>query len=229
MSSPCSEFPVCLKLITAHLSTAVCSHSLLSILDSITATLWPQANATAECFMHTLGKAIWIAHTQGIQQQLNVLLRECRSTPHSTTGTSSAVCQRKVHTKIPFATPNTIEADAAIRKRDKKDKKKTLLDIRRHAIHFITKPGDILCWQQEQNKLTTPYNEKPPTVTNVKGTMVTAEGSGYTITRNCSFFKRLNQETQDHFFGIKRKRHTLPPRYPSRHNSRPSAYFSEYV
>lgn len=52
---------------------------------------WPQANATAERFMRTLGKAIRTAHTQGIlrKQQLNVFLREYRSTPHCTTGTST--------------------------------------------------------------------------------------------------------------------------------------------
>lgn len=40
--------------------------------------LWPQANATADRFMCTLGKAVRVAETQGIpwKQQLNIFLRE---------------------------------------------------------------------------------------------------------------------------------------------------------
>ncbi|KAL1268613.1 hypothetical protein QQF64_033976 [Cirrhinus molitorella] len=43
----------------------------------------------------------------------------------------------------------------------------------------------------------------PLKVTKVKGTMVTAEGHGHSITRNCSFFKRLKQETPDFSFELR--------------------------
>ena len=54
--------------------------------------LWPQANATAERFMHTLGIAIRVSETVNIpwKQTLNTLLHEYRSTPHSTTEVSPA-------------------------------------------------------------------------------------------------------------------------------------------
>jgi len=44
--------------------------------------LWPQANATAEIFMCTQGKAIRVAETQGTpwRQRLNIFLRDDRST-----------------------------------------------------------------------------------------------------------------------------------------------------
>lgn len=45
--------------------------------------LWPQANTTAERFMCTLAKGLHVANAQGIpwKQQLNIFLREYRSTP----------------------------------------------------------------------------------------------------------------------------------------------------
>lgn len=204
---------------------------------------WPQANAIAERFMRTLGKAIRIAHTRGLpwKQQLNVFLREYRSTPHCTTGTSPAelLFQRKMRTKIPITTSSIISVDDVVRKRDKsaKDKMKALADTRKHATHINIKPGDtVLCRQQKQNKLTTPYSTKPLTVTRVKGTMVTAERQGHSITRNCSFFKRLNQEMPELLFepghGDETEEnvtHTVPPKYPFRHNRRPPAYLSDYV
>ena len=53
---------------------------------------WPQANATAERFMCTLGKSIRAAGMLNIpwKQHLNTFLREYRSTPHSTIDASPA-------------------------------------------------------------------------------------------------------------------------------------------
>lgn len=205
--------------------------------------LWPQANATAERFMRTLGKAIRTAHIQGIpwKQQLNVFLREYRSTPHSTTGTSPAelIFQRKMQTKIPLPLPITIAADTDIRKRDKmaKDKMKALSDARRHATHSAIEPGDsVICRQQKHNKLTTPYNVKPLVVTKVKGTMVTAERNGHSVTRNCSFFKKLKQGTPDPLLELgfenemeETNTRNISPRYPTRSNRRPPVRLSDYV
>ena len=49
--------------------------------------LWPKANAEAERFMRTLGKAIRTAraHQRDWQKELNTFLRNYRSTPHSST------------------------------------------------------------------------------------------------------------------------------------------------
>ncbi|KAI7789539.1 hypothetical protein IRJ41_010502 [Triplophysa rosa] len=202
---------------------------------------WPQANATAERFMRTLGKAIRAAHVQGIpwKQQLNVFLHEYRSTPHSTTGTSPAelIFQRKVKTKIPLAFPSIIAADADIRQRDEraKAKMKTLSDTRRHATHSHIQPGDtVLCRQQKHTKLTMPYNVKPLAVTKVKGTMVTTEINGHSITRNSSFFKKRNLGTSDFLLDFENETEEIdvldnPSRYPTRSSRRPPAHLSDYV
>lgn len=67
--------------------------------------LWPQANATAESFMRTIGTFLRIAGMNGIpwKQELDKFLREYRSTPHSTTDKSPAelLFNREMRTKIP--------------------------------------------------------------------------------------------------------------------------------
>ncbi|KAJ8027737.1 hypothetical protein HOLleu_29776 [Holothuria leucospilota] len=53
--------------------------------------------------------------------------------------------------------------------------------------------GDsVLLRQNKINKLTPPYDPKPFKVISVKGSTITAEGDGRTITRNSSFFKVFN-------------------------------------
>ena len=94
--------------------------------------LWPQANATAERFMRTLGKAIGVAETQSIpwKQRLNTFLREYRATPHSTTEASPAelMFQRKIHTKIPLLTiASDNSTDHIIREREKRQPFRALL------------------------------------------------------------------------------------------------------
>ncbi|KAK0135266.1 hypothetical protein N1851_028900 [Merluccius polli] len=210
--------------------------------------LWPQANATAERFMRTLGKIIRIAPMQGLpwKQQLNIFLREYRSTPHCTTGRSPAelMFQRPMNTKIPSACRITIPTDSEVRKRDTeaKSKMKACSDNRRHATPSNIVPGDtVLCRQPKQNKLTPPYRKEPLPVTSVKGSMVTAGRHGYAITRNSSFFKKIHPEA---------KRRPLPhldpdmdpdlddnedaepalppPRYPVRQHRQPPAYLLDY-
>ena len=140
--------------------------------------------------MHTFGKIVRIAPMQGMpwKQQLNIFLREYRSTPHSTTGKSPSelLFQGGMNTKIPLACPITIRTDSEVRKdTDAKAKMKVHSDERRHATLSNIKPGDtVLCRQLKKNKLTTPYNKEPLIVTIVKGTMVTAGRNGYAITRN---------------------------------------------
>ena len=67
--------------------------------------LWPKANAEAERFMHTLGKAIRTARAEqkDWQKELNIFLRNYRSTPHSSTGKSPAelLMGRQIKTKLP--------------------------------------------------------------------------------------------------------------------------------
>ncbi|TKS65153.1 Retrovirus-related Pol polyprotein from transposon 17.6 [Collichthys lucidus] len=203
--------------------------------------LWPQANATAERFMRTLGKAVRVAETQGVpwKQQLNIFLREYRSTPHSLTESSPAELLFQVYTKIPaFTHTANNSSDSEVRARDNKAKAKmkSHADSHRHATPHILKPGDtVLHRQPKHNKLTTPYNSKPYTVTKVKGSMVTAARNGHFIVRNSSFFKKITPELLDilpdpvdddcgNSDAI-----TTTRRYPSRHNRRPPVYLRDYT
>ena len=146
--------------------------------------LLPQANATAERFMRTLGKCLRVSHMENIpwKQHLYTFLREYRATPHSTTTTSPAelLLKRRMHTKMPsMSTP--IRPDEDLRRRDRKAKAKmkAYSDTCHHAAPYPLRPGDmVLCSQPRHNKLTTAYNPKPYRVTTVKGSMVTAERTG---------------------------------------------------
>lgn len=207
--------------------------------------LWPQANATAERFMRTLGKAIRVANTQGMhwKQYLNIFLREYRSTPHSTTESSPAelLFQRKMFTKIPsFTHTASNSSDTEVRAKDDraKAKMKSHADSHRHAKPHTLIPGDtVLHRQPKQNKLTTPYNSKPYKVTKTKGSMVTASREGHSIVRNSSFFKKITPELltiplapddNDREY-CDASTTTTPPRYPTRHNRRPPTYLQEYT
>lgn len=165
--------------------------------------LWPQANATAERFMRTLGKATRVSESQSIpwKQTLNTFLREYRSTPHSTTEASPAelMFSRKIYTKIPTLSSVNKDTDHVIRKRDRhaKTRMKENADARHHARPSFLAIGDkVLYRQPRHNKLTPSYNCNPHTVTHINGSMVTASNEGHSITRNSSFFKKINVNTQ---------------------------------
>lgn len=207
--------------------------------------LWPQANATAERFMRTLGKAVRVAETQGVpwKQQLNIFLREYRSTPHSSTESSPAelLFQRKMYTKIPaFTHTANNSSDSEVRARDNKAKAKmkSHADSHCHATSHVLTPGDtVLHRQPKRNKLTTPYNSKPYTVTKVQGSMVTAARNGHVIVRNSLFFKKITPElwdilpdpVDDDCGNSDASAIITTRRYPSRHNRRPPVYLRDYT
>lgn len=197
--------------------------------------LWPQANATAERFMRTLGKCLRVAHMENIpwKQHLYTFLREYRSTPHSTTITSPAelLLKRRIHTNMPsVSTPTGSDKDLRRRDHKAKAKMKAYSDTRRHAAHYSLQPGDmVLCSQPRRNKLTAPYNYTPYKVTTVKGSMVTAEWNGHRVTRNSSFFKKLDpglrdtSTTEEDEEVTEVTADTVPvlARYPARHRQPP--------
>jgi hypothetical protein len=201
--------------------------------------LWPQANATAERFMRTLGKAIRVAETQSTpwKQRLNTFLREYRATPHSTTEASPAelLFQRKIHTKIPLITTTCDgNTDHIIRERDTtaKAKMKSNSDARRRAKPSTFTPGDKVIYKQpKHNKFTTPFNSKPYAVSEVKGSMITATRDGHFITRNSSFFKKIISETEDALTDPDEENEdtvVVAPRYPSRVNRQRPSYLNDY-
>ena len=75
----------------------------------------------------------------------------------------------------------------------RKLKAKEYSDTRKHAAKREIKIGDIaLITQEKKNKLTTRFDTTPYHVTFIKGTMITAKNNFRSITRNISFFKKLD-------------------------------------
>lgn len=163
---------------------------------------WPIANAEAERFMKTVEKFIRATHVEGKQwqEELDQFLLNYRSTPHCTTGVSPAslLFKRPIRNKLPsFAnlTPPTkdkADQDAMTRDQNQKQKMKQYADERNHAKEMKLQVGDtVLVKQRKETKLSTPYDSQPYSIVEIKGSMVTAVRKGNTITRNISWFKKI--------------------------------------
>ena len=158
--------------------------------------LWPRANALAENFMKPLSKAIKTATLEGRnwKTEMYKFLRNYRATPHVTTGVPPAVLlfNRNIRTLLPEIAKPQDDDELRIRDEMMKSKQKMYADRKN-----CTKPpenfqiGDtVVVSQPKRDKLSPPYNPDPMTVTDVKGTMVTAHSdSNGTRTRNSSMFK----------------------------------------
>ena len=117
--------------------------------------------------------------------ELQAILRNCRTTPHATTGVSPAVLllKRPVRDKLPQ--PNHIDPVAEIvRERDSSPK----LKMKAHADNqAYVKPCNI----SRDDAVLVKRPSTPMTVVSKKGSMITAEGENRTVTRNSSFFKNV--------------------------------------
>ena len=148
--------------------------------------------------MRTVKKVVKTAKLEhkNYKQELNRLLRNYRATPHSTTRVAPATVLfgRPMKTKLPeMSTPCS---DHEIRERDQtaKAKMKSHADNRRYVKPSTLKEGDMVFVKRDDSKKKsdTPYDPRPCTVVEEKGSMVTAEdGDGVPITRNSSFFKSV--------------------------------------
>ncbi len=161
--------------------------------------LWPQANAQAESFNKPLMKAIRAAIVAGQHWRTALIefLRVYRTTPHSTTLFSPyrLLFGRDPRTKLPEVTDMQEKHvdDEIVRPRDQemKQKMKEYADARRHATSTPMGKGDVVMIKQKRtNKTETIRDPQPMTVSNTKGTMITAQfPNGREVTRNKSFFK----------------------------------------
>ena len=160
---------------------------------------WPQANGEVERFMRTLEKAIRTAYLvkKNWKQEMNVFLRQYRATPHSTTDISpfEALNGRKLQILLPQYTEcNQSDVYNSIYERDteKKRKIKEYTDHRRQCKPNDIRVGDkVLIRQPKINKLSTPFHPYRYKVVARKGSMVTAERGSHKVTRNVSFFKKI--------------------------------------
>ncbi|XP_014666499.1 PREDICTED: uncharacterized protein K02A2.6-like [Priapulus caudatus] len=160
--------------------------------------LWPKANGEAERFMRTIGKAVKTSNIENLnwKQELYKFLRNYRATPHSSTGISpaQALFNREIRTKLPgYEKKPQTEID--IREKDKRSKQrmKTYADVRAHETR-VRVGNRVLVKARRENKLSTPYISVPYEVTQKKGTCITAKRGDHKITRNASFFKRIEGE-----------------------------------
>ena len=158
---------------------------------------WPKANAEAERFMRTMGKAIRTAHAEGKNWRpaLNQFLLNYRATAHVTTGVSPAelLFGRPIRTKLPE--PAAAAQNSTARKRDAgaKDKMKAYADRKTGARSSPVKEGDtVLLKQKKENKFSTNFGIKPYRVEQRQGSMVIVKGAdGRRTARNVTHVKKV--------------------------------------
>lgn len=164
------------------------------------APLWPQANGSVERMMGTLNKTINASQLEGRnwKQDLNAFLLNYRATPHSTTGVSpaEALFGRKIKTRLPqsgVVSDSALDDKIRLSDTDQKRRMKAYADDTRHACVPDVQVGDrVLVRQPKLNKFTAPYLPETLTVTARNGSMVTAGNPKRSVTRNSSFFKKVD-------------------------------------
>lgn len=161
--------------------------------------LWPRSNAQSENFMKPLNKAIKSATVEGKswKQELYKFLRNYRATPHTTTGKPPAEVLFGSNIKILLPEVKVQMDDIVIRERDAEQKAKQKMYADQKNCNKPTTQlhvGDMVLMRQERhNKLTPAYDSEPMIVTDVKGTMITAQSPKRgSKTRNASLFKKIH-------------------------------------
>ncbi|KXJ24314.1 Uncharacterized protein K02A2.6 [Exaiptasia diaphana] len=215
--------------------------------------LWPRANGEVE-----LKKAILAARTEGKpwKTELCKLLRNYRSTPHSTTGIapSTVLFNRPMRNKLPsISQPTSGTSNIAQADQRAKEKMKVYADSKIYVKPSNISVGDTVLVKGDPSakKSQSPYKPEPFTVTERKGSMVTAKSGDKVTTRNSSFFKQIpatslkapdsNVDIDDHCVTTRtddKIQNYITPnpedtssstrRYPER-DRRPPKYLSDYV
>ena len=162
---------------------------------------WPKANAEAERFMRTLKKCLQISNIKRTpwRRDLQIFLRQYRSTEHSTTGYSphKLLFGREPDTKFDvIPTSRTKTNDTALRRKDRnaKSKMKQHADKWNKAVPRKLKVGDhVLMLNEVRSKLTPRYDPNVAVVTKTKGSTITVLHNNRSVTRNISWFKRISK------------------------------------
>ena len=169
---------------------------------------YPQANGLVENFNKMIGKVLRTASVEhkNWKQELYKFLCNYRATPHMTTGKPPSEIifpNRKFKTRIPdFIDDDKDVNDEEIHNKDtlKKSKTKYYADKRNNAKRCNIKVGDkVIVRKRRKNKSSPYYDPKPYVVTKKKGNMIVAGREDHTITRNCSFFKKIMQNPYDEY------------------------------
>jgi hypothetical protein len=165
--------------------------------------LWPRANPIAERFMKNINKVIRCSAVDGINWRVNLsnYLINYRATPHSTTGFSPNVVMGLLNEiKVPFL-KNTISEkemykQLAINDTLKKKEIKHYADIHMHVKPSTLQVGDEVIVKWDANKYKRKhqplFDHNPYIIAEKKGSMVSAKRPDHFITRNSSYFKKVN-------------------------------------
>ena len=214
---------------------------------------WPRANGEVERFVRTVKKIRKTAKVEGknFKQELNRFLRNYRATPHTTTRIPPATLMfgRSMKVKLPEVSSNQPDADLVKQDQTAKSKMKEYADKKNYVKPSAIQPGDSVLVRRDDNKRKsdTPYHPEPYTVTEKKGSMVTAQNAdGKAVTRNSSFFKSVINKSEEILDEVEQEDtprngeddepvitdesySSIPVRrYPRRDRSRPQR-FNDYV
>ena len=164
----------------------------------------PQANGEVERQNRTIMKAIKTVHAEGgdWRRGLNTFLKAYRSTPHSVTNVSPAEMMygRKLRTKLPEFSLESLFADDEVRLRDYKfkEKGKEYFDKKNHVKEEQVKEGDIIYLKQKrENKLSPNFSNEPYKVIEKKGNSLQVENTaGVQKRRNIVHMKKVPFENE---------------------------------
>ena len=142
----------------------------------------PQANGQAEKFMASMVKIAHASLAEGKHPKEEILkfLLNYRNTPHSATGVTPASLM--MNRDIMQAQQKNAAA---------KSKQKEYADRHRRAKEREYKVGDKVLIHQKKTTTKPPYDPDPYTVTQIKGTQITATRRGQQMTRNVDKWKIL--------------------------------------
>ena len=155
--------------------------------------IWPLANGEVERFMRTVKKSMKAAKTENrnFHQNLNDFLLNYRTTPHSSTGIppATALFGREVRSTLPQVFFKASDLDINQKDATSKAKMKSYADKTLRTKPSLKIGDHVLVRNEGKNKSKPPFNPKPLTITDQKGSMITAKREGKSVTRNSSFFK----------------------------------------
>ena len=164
--------------------------------------LWPMANAEVERFMKTIKKVIKTASISQLnwRQEMYRFLRNHRATPHCTTGVAPATIfyNRPLNIKLPYLTEQSAGRSLEKSRRKSKSGHERYADKKRHVKRSDLQEGDLVLVRNAPTlrKSSAPFGKDPYRIVNKNNSMITAESaSGRKVTRNSSFFKKLDPKT----------------------------------
>jgi transposase InsO family protein len=163
--------------------------------------LWPQANGGVERFMKTLKKALRcaVAEKRNWREEIPRFLLNYRNSPHASTGKAPATLLfgRSLRTRLPQIPK--IKKEEEIRNKDLKSKSRMKENADKKAKHRELKEGDFVLLRRDKlaNKLQAPFDPSPYRITEVKKSMITAERNNKKVTRNVTFFKKIERKDEE--------------------------------